>query len=215
VSSFPLLTFIVMVPWLGALMLASMPRAHVTLVRVLSLLYSLSTLALAGVALSSFDPHAAGYQFAERHAWITALNVNYSLGLDGMSLLLVLLTGIVSPLCLLASWKSARDPRLFGSLFLLLQGAALGVFLALDFFHWFVFWEVSLVPAFFLIKMWGGPGATRAAYQFVIYTLAGGACMLLGFAALYAATGTLDFTALEKRIAALAQIAREMGRPVA
>jgi NADH-quinone oxidoreductase subunit M len=77
-----------------------------------------------------------------------------------------------------------------------LQGSALGVFLALDFFHWFLFWELSLIPAFFLIKLWGGSGATRAAYQFVIYTIGGSAFMLLGFAALYAATGTLDFTAL-------------------
>ncbi len=196
-SSLPLLSLIVFAPWGGMVLLALVGR-HVsdTTNRTLALLASLSTLALAAVALGSFDPHAAGYQFTERHAWINALNVHYHLGLDGMSLLLVLLTGIVSPLCLLASWRVPGCPRAFGMLFLLLQGAALGVFLALDFFHWFVFWELSLVPAFFLIKIWGGPGATRAAYQFVIYTLAGGACMLLGFAALYAATGTLDFPTL-------------------
>jgi NADH-quinone oxidoreductase subunit M len=197
VSSLPLLSLLVFAPWAGALLLAVAGRnVGAGIHRALALSFSLSTLALALVALGSFDPQAAGYQFVERHAWINALNVNYSLGLDGLSLLLVLLTGIVSPLCLLASWRIGRSPQLFGPLFLLLQGAALGVFLALDFFHWFIFWEVSLVPAFFLIKLWGGPGATRAAYQFVIYTLAGGACMLLGFAALYAATGTLDFTAL-------------------
>jgi NADH-quinone oxidoreductase subunit M len=87
-------------------------------------------------------------------------------------------------------------------LLLLIQGAALGVFLALDFFHWFLFWELSLVPAFFLIKLWGGPGATRAAYQFVVYTIGGSAFMLVGFAALFVATGTLDF-------AQLAQLARD------
>jgi NADH-quinone oxidoreductase subunit M len=73
------------------------------------------------------------------------------------------------------------------------------VFLALDFFHWFLFWELSLVPAFFLIKLWGGAGATRAAYQFVIYTIGGSAFMLVGFAAIYAATGTLDFIELARQ----------------
>src|SRR6185503_16201232 len=124
-------------------------------------------------------------------------------------LLLVLLTALVSPAALLASWREARDVRLFGILFLLLQGAALGVFLALDFFHWFVFWELSLVPAFFLIKLWGGPGATRAAYQFVVYTIGGSAFMLLGFAAIYAATGTMDFQHLA-RLAADGTLAQKL-----
>ncbi|MBI2498430.1 MAG: NADH-quinone oxidoreductase subunit M [Opitutae bacterium] len=196
-NSLPLLSLIVFAPWAGTVLLALVGR-HVSAntTRTIAFLFSLSTLALGLVAVGSFDPHAAGYQFTERHAWINALNVHYHLGLDGLGLLLVLLTGIVSPLCLLASWRVGRCPRAFGMLFLLLQGAALGVFLALDFFHWFIFWELSLVPAFFLIKLWGGPGATRAAYQFFIYTLAGGACMLLGFAALYVATGTLGFPEL-------------------
>ena len=130
----------------------------------------------------------------------------------GMSLMLVLLTGLVAPAALLASWKIEYDPRLFCILFLFLQGAALGVFLALDFFPWFVFWELSLVPAFFLIKLWGGPGASAAAYQFVIYTIGGSAFMLLAFAALFAATHTFDFVEL----AALAQngtLATRMSAP--
>ncbi len=194
----PLLSLIIFVPWVGALLLAALPRIGDGAARVLTLIASLSTLALGLVALASFHPAAPGFQFVEQHDWIRSLNVHYHLGLDGMSLLLVLLTGIVSPAALLASWKQARSPRYFGLLFLALQGAALGVFLALDFFHWFIFWELSLVPAFFLIKLWGGPGAARAAYQFFIYTLAGSAFMLLGFAAIFAATGTLDFTQLAR-----------------
>jgi len=162
----------------------------------LALTFSLSTLGLGLLAAARFERGNPAYQFVEQHAWIAALNVHYHLGLDGMSLLLVLLTGILAPLGLLASWRHAREARFFGLLFLLLQGSALGVFLALDFFHWFVFWELSLVPAFFLIKLWGGPDAPRAAYQFVIYTLAGSAFLLLGFAAIFVATGTLDFPAL-------------------
>jgi NADH-quinone oxidoreductase subunit M len=163
--------------------------------------FSLSTLVLSLLILRSFDPARTAPQFVERHDWIAALNVHYHLGLDGLSLVLVLLTGIITPVALLASWRLHRSVRLFCALFLSLQGAALGVFLALDFFHWFLFWELSLVPAFFLIKLWGGTGATRAAYQFVIYTIGGSAFMLLGFAALYVATGTMDFQQLAQQAA--------------
>ena len=195
-----LLSAIILMPWIGALVLAFAPRLDPKTSRVLALLFSFSTLALGLVAWAGFDP-ATGYQFVEQRQWISVLNVSYHLGLDGMSLILVLLTGLVAPAALLASWRIERDPRLFCILFLFLQGAALGVFLALDFFPWFVFWELSLVPAFFLIKLWGGPGAARAAYQFVIYTIGGSAFMLLAFAALFAATGTFDFV----KLAALAQ----------
>jgi NADH-quinone oxidoreductase subunit M len=192
----PLLSLIVFTPWVGAALLALWRGAKPGAIRGIGLLSSLSTLGLGLIALSRFNPAIATPQFGETHDWITMLNVHYRLGLDGLSLVLVLLTGIVTPTALIASWREHRDARLFTALFLMLQGAALGVFLALDFFHWFVFWELSLVPAFFLIKLWGGPGATRAAYQFVIYTIGGSAFMLLAFAALYAATGTLDFLQL-------------------
>jgi NADH-quinone oxidoreductase subunit M len=192
-STLPLLSLLIFTPWIGAALLAVMRRASAPTSRRISVAFSASTLVLALVLFAGFDPSRTGPQFVERHAWIEALNVHYHLGVDGLSLVLVLLTGIVTPLALLASWRIDRSARLFGALFLALQGAALGVFLALDFFHWFVFWELSLVPAFFLIKLWGGSDATRAAYQFVIYTIGGSAFMLLGFAALFAATRTLDF----------------------
>lgn len=198
-SSLPLLSLLIFVPWAGALLLALLPRLPDRTARAATLALSLSTLALGLLALSAFNPAAPGYQFTERHDWISSLNVHYHLGLDGLSLLLVLLTGLVAPAALLASCSQPRSPRVFGALFLALQGAALGVFLALDFFHWFIFWELSLVPAFFLIKLWGtGEGASRAAYQFFIYTLAGSAFMLFGFAAIFAATGTLDFPQLAR-----------------
>jgi NADH-quinone oxidoreductase subunit M len=202
VSTLPLLSLIVFAPWIGAALLAFWRDASPAVARALALAFSLTPLALGLVACASFDPARTTPQFVENHLWISALNVHYHLGLDGLSLVLVLLTGIVTPAALLASWRQEHCPRAFGTLFLLLQGAALGVFLALDFFHWFVFWELSLVPAFFLIKLWGGASgrgdaaATRAAYQFVIYTIGGSAFMLVGFAALYVATGTLDFRQL-------------------
>jgi NADH-quinone oxidoreductase subunit M len=192
-----LLSWIIFTPWIGALLVFVLRRQlSPQLGRLLPVVFSLSTLVLGLAALARFDPAATGLQCVEKHPWITALNVRYHVGLDGLSLVLVLLTGVLAPLALFGTTRALRCPAIHGALFLLLQGSALGVFLALDFFPWFVFWELSLVPAFFLIKLWGGPGAARAAYQFVIYTIGGSAFMLLGFAALYAATGTFDFTEL-------------------
>ncbi|MFZ5496675.1 MAG: complex I subunit 4 family protein [Verrucomicrobiota bacterium] len=199
-----LLSWIIFTPWFGALLVFVLRRRlSPQLGRILPVAISLSTLVLGLVALTRFDPAIPGLQLVEKHPWITALNVRYHLGLDGLSLVLVLLTGVLSPLALHGTTRAIRCPAIHGALFLLLQGSALGVFLALDFFPWFIFWELSLVPAFFLIKLWGGgsaeggqAAAARAAYQFVIYTIGGSAFMLLGFAALYAATGTFDFTEL-------------------
>ncbi len=201
-NSLPLLSLTIFAPWLGAAVLGLF-RFSSNSARNVALAFSFTTLLLAGPLLSTFDPSTTGLQWVERHAWIPSLNVAYHLGLDGLSLLLVLLTGIIAPMALFASRNEVSDPRAFHILFLLLQGAALGVFLALDFFHWFIFWEISLIPAFFLIKLWGGgskrrngTAATSAAYQFVLYTIGGSAFMLAGFAALFATTGTLDFTQL-------------------
>ena len=212
-NSWPLLSWLVFTPWAGALLVFILRRrVPDSVVRVLTILLSLSTLALGACAVAHFDPAVTGMQLTEKHAWIAALNVHYHLGLDGLSLVLILLTGIVSPVALFGTLRSVRCPAVYGALFLVLQGSALGVFVALDFFPWFVFWELSLVPAFFLLKLWGGPGAGRAAYQFVIYTIGGSAFMLLGFAALYAAVGTFDFVEL----AALARdgtLAAKLGGP--
>ena len=195
-SSLPLLSLLVFTPWLGALALALLPRLGHGPARTVALIFSLSTLALGAVALGSFDPSNTDLQFVEKRAWIAALGVSYHLGLDGLNLTLVLLTGLIAPAALFGTMGAVSRPALYGALFLVLQGAALGVFLFLDFFPWFVCWELSLAPAFFLMKLWGGPGAARAAYQFVIYTIGGSAFMLLGFAALYAAAGTFDFVQL-------------------
>jgi NADH-quinone oxidoreductase subunit M len=197
-SSLPLLSLLVFSPWLGALLLGCLPKLGGGPARAISVVFSLSTLGLGAVLLGSIEPTVTSLQFVEKRAWISTLGVSYHLGLDGLSLVLVLLTGLVAPAALFGTMPKADRPALFGALFLVLQGAALGVFLFQDFFPWFVCWELSLVPAFFLMKLWGGPGAARAAYQFVIYTIGGSAFMLLGFAALHAATGTFDFTELAR-----------------
>jgi len=203
------LSALIFTPWLGAILLGLLRRTSLRTSRLIALAGSFSTLAIAIGWLTNFDPTRTSPQFVEKYSWIAACNVHYYLGLDGLSLALVLLTGVITPLALLASWPNQNATRLFNGLFLLLQGAALGVFLALDFFHWFTFWELSLVPAFFLIKLWGGPGAGRAAYQFVIYTIGGSAFLLLSFAAIFAATGKLDFPTLAQE-AAEGTLARQL-----
>src|SRR5262245_34810167 len=117
-TSLPILSLLIFLPWAGTAVLAVMRRSSAATSRLIALLFSLSSVVLSFLLLGSFDPTRTAPQFVERHPWITALNVNYHLGLDGLSLVLVLLTGIITPIALLASWRVERSPRLFGALFL-------------------------------------------------------------------------------------------------
>ena len=123
--------------------------------------------------------------------------MQYRVGVDGLGLLMVLLSAIVVPMAMLASWTHRRSAsRLYFALVLFLQAGLFGTFTALNFFHWFIFWELSLIPAFFLIRLWGGPRRAAAATQFFIYTMVGSVAMLLAFLAIFLATGKFDFIEL-------------------
>src|SRR5207302_3589764 len=130
------------------------------------------------------------------HLWIPSLGVQYHLGIDGLSLVLVLLSAIVVPMAMLASWRIQERVPIYFALVLFLQAGLFGTFTALNFFHWFIFWEMSLIPAFFLVKLWGGPLRTPAAMQFFIYTMVGSVPMLLAFLAIFLSTGKFDFIEL-------------------
>ncbi len=133
-----------------------------------------------------FDPTTPKYQFAEHHAWIPALNVNYTLGIDGISLLLVLMTTLLMPLCVLCSWSYIKTRvRTFLFLLLLIEASMLGVFMALDFVFFYVVWEATLIPMFLLIGIWGGDRKIYASIKFFLYTLAGSVLMLVAIIALY------------------------------
>jgi NADH-quinone oxidoreductase subunit M len=131
---------------------------------------------------------------------VPSLGIEYSLGVDGMGVLMVLLSALIVPFALLASWKIEHNPKLYFSLVLFLESGLFGVFTAQNFIHWFLYWELSLIPAFFLIKLWGGPRRTNAACQFFIYTMVGSVALLAAFLALYASneasTRTFDFAQL-------------------
>jgi NADH-quinone oxidoreductase subunit M len=151
-----------------------------------------------------FDRGADGFQFVERHAWIESIGVQYLFGVDGISVLLILLTTLLGAIAILSSWTAITDRvRAYYVFLLLLQTGMLGVFCALDMFLFYVFWEVMLVPMYFLIGIWGGARRLYAAIKFFLYTLVGSVVMLLGILALYfhsrkipafAQTGTFDVT---------------------
>ncbi len=138
----------------------------------------------------SLDPGAPRYQFPEMHDWIPSIGAHYSLGIDGISLLLVMLTTLLGAISILSSWSAIKmRTKEYYILFLLLQVGMLGVFMALDFFLFYMFWEVMLVPMYFLIGVWGSDRRLYAAIKFFLYTLVGSVIMLLGILALYFKAG--------------------------
>ena len=211
-SSLPMLSLITFVPLVGAALVLLLPKTSLRSIKLAALGASTVSLLLTLCVWSRFDPNA-GFMFEERVPWIAALHVDYRLAVDGLSVTMVLLTAIITPLALLTHWKLDRDVKLFFFLFLLLQTGMFGVFTALNFFHWFIFWELGLIPMYFLIKIWGAEDRTYASFKFFIYTLAGSVTMLLAFAFLYLATNTFDFVDLRQK-AASGELATAIGRLV-
>jgi NADH-quinone oxidoreductase subunit M len=195
-TSFPAITVLTALPVAGALFVLALGQRNKTLVRWTALAFSFAALALTLILWFHFDRTSGALQFQERYNWIPALNVQYHVGIDGLGILMLLLSSIVVPIGIAASWQiPQQDPArvpLYFSLVLLLQACLFGTFTALNFFHWFIFWELSLIPAFFLIRLWGGPRRTKAATQFLVYTMVGSIAMLLSFLAIFLATHKFD-----------------------
>lgn len=181
-----LISALIVLPLLGALVVSTVPQKHA---RALALGFTAVAAAIAGLVWWNFDPSDPGLQLIERHAWIPAITAEYLVGVDGLSLLLVILTSLIVPFALLA--RSAS--RGFCALMLVTQSALYGAFTAQNFVLWFLFYEMSLIPSFLLIRLWGGEKRDRAATKFFIYTFLGSVAMLLGFLGIYFAKGTFDF----------------------
>jgi len=190
----PLLSFLTLAPALAGIVLLC-TRTHPRLTRKLAIILSFVPLALVAYLWRNFDNSSGGLQFVEKLAWIPSLGVDYFLGIDGLGLLMVTLSAAVIPFAVIATTHEQQN-RLYYALMLFLQAGLLGTFTALNFFHWFIFWELSLVPAFFLIKLWGGENRSAAALQFFIYTMVGSIAMLVAFIGLFIATNTFDFIQL-------------------
>jgi NADH-quinone oxidoreductase subunit M len=195
-NDFPIITLLTLIPLVSGLILTGLGREQARLARGLALASSLVSLVITLVMWVQFEPASLKMQFAESHLWVPTLAVHYVVGVDGLSMLMLLLTAIVTPMAMLASWRVSERVPLFFALILLLQCGLVGTFTALNFFHWFLFWELSLIPAFFLVKFWGGTNRGEAATQFFIYTMVGSIAMLLSFLALYLVTGEFDFAKL-------------------
>lgn len=195
-----ILSWITFVPLIGAALVLFIPKNQSRLIKWTALATTMLDVILAGYALTLFQTAESGFQMVERAMWIPQFHVQYLLGIDGISLPMVFLTAIVSAIACLASFGIKEREKEYYFLYLLLETGMMGTFLALDLVLFYVFWEIVLVPMYFLIGIWGGPRREYAAIKFFLYTLAGSLFMLLGILALYFASTphTFDLTELVK-----------------
>jgi len=193
-----LLSAVTFLPAAGAVLVFLLPRRRDAAIKALTVAVAVATFAASVPLYWGFDPARADYQFPDWHAWMPTLGISYHLGVDGISLLLVLLTTFLMPLVMLSAWNAIESRwKEFAITMLLLETGMLGVFVALDLFLFYVFWEAMLIPMYLVIGIWGGGNRVYAAIKFVLYTLAGSLLMLVAILALYfqhgAATGTYTF----------------------
>jgi NADH-quinone oxidoreductase subunit M len=192
------LTLTIFFPLVGVAAIMATPSNRHDTIRGVALITSVITMILSFFVASTFDPVASGMQFEISVPWVTGLGISYHLGIDGISMLLILLTTILTVLCILASWNSVTIgvKGYFISMLILTTGM-IGVFCALDLFLFYVFWEVMLIPMYFLIGIWGGVRRVYAAIKFVLFTMFGSLLMLVAILYLYfsyySATGVYTF----------------------
>ncbi len=181
-----LLSIVLFTPLAGLLVLLFLPSSNKNLIRLWANITAIAGFLVSLPLALNFDKSNGGFQYLERFDWIPSLGVKYAVGIDGISLLLVMLTTLTGVIAILSSWSSI-DERVkeYYAMFLLQQTGMIGVFISLDFFLFYVFWELVLVPMYFIIGVWGGPRKLYAAIKFFLYTLAGSVLMLLGILTLY------------------------------
>ena len=185
------ITLTLLIPVATAILLLCIPKDKTAELRMTALFGSLATLAFSLALLGGFDAQTAGFQFTEKHEWVPSLHIHYHVGIDGISLFLVVLSALLTPIAILCSWKSVeKRVREFHIALLLLTSGVIGVFVALDLMLFYVFWEVMLIPMYLLLGIWGSTERIRAAVKFFIYTMAGSLLMFLAILYLYQHTGT-------------------------
>ena len=192
-TTFPSISGLTLVPLAGAAAVLTLGAKNNKLARGIALTFAFIALAITLLLWHRFNPASGGLQFEEVHAWIPVLGVQYHVGIDGLGLLMLLLSAIVVPMAMAASSQIQERVPLYFALILMLQAGLFGTFTALNFFHWFLFWELSLIPAFFLIRLWGGTQRATASTQFFLYTMVGSVALLLAFLAIFLCTGKFDF----------------------
>ena len=208
-SSFPWLTTLILLPLIGAGIVMLTPKDSPLLAKRIAIGVSGVALALTVAMALKFDPNSTSqFQFVETHSWISSFGISYSVGVDGIALVLIALSAILVPLVMIAGWNDADDAtgsvKGYFALILVLEAFMIGVFSALDVFLFYVLFEAMLIPVFFLVGRYGGPGRQYAAVKFLLYSLLGGLLMLAALIGLYVASGnqlgqgTFSFTILEQ-----------------
>jgi len=176
----PSLSLLVLLPLAGSVLVLALGRERDALVRQVALAVSIVTFLLSLIIWWKFDPASADYQFVERHTWLPDFGISYHVGIDGISLLLVILTTFLTPISLLCSWQSIeKRVREFSFFMLALEAAMIGVFISLDLFLFYLFWDAMLIPMYFLIGVWGYDRRVYASIKFILYTMAGSVLMLV------------------------------------
>ena len=189
---FNYLSTIVFLPVIGAIIIALMSGKQEKSIKWVAAAFTFVSMVLAFVVFGLFDRAAGGYQFVENYAWIPAINAHYHLGVDGISLPMVVLTAFLGFVVVLLSWKVHTRVKEYFAWLLLLETSILGVFASLDMLLFFLFWEIEIIPMYFLISVWGAGRKEYSAMKYVIYTLFGSAFMLAGILCLYFTTGSLN-----------------------
>ena len=187
VLGFPILSLIIFLPLIGAIpIMLFVPKQKEELIRWLSAITTFGTFLVSLILIPNFNNNTHEMQFVERHSWIPSIGVQYLLGIDGISFLLILLTTLVTFIAVMSSWHAITERlKEFHVSILILEVGMLGAFMALDFIFFYVFWEIMLVPMYFIIGIWGGPRKLYAAIKFFLYTLFGSVFMLVAILALF------------------------------
>ncbi len=195
-----LISWMIAVPFLGIVILAFVRKEES--IRRAALGITLAEFFLSLVLWKNFDLTVSSMQFVERVVWMSTFNIQYAVGVDGVSILLVMLTAFLCPLCILCSWTGITTRvRAYLSLILLVEGAMIVVFTALDLFLFFMLWELTMIPMYFMIILWGGPNRIAAGLKFVLYSLAGSLLLLLGILGVYLNGGhTYDLLVLSEQV---------------
>ena len=191
-----ILTLILFLPTAAAAVIFFLPNSKEKLIKWAAFLFSLLPLLFTVIMWTGFKPDQPGFQYQEQAAWFPSIASTYHLGVDGISLPMVLLTTLLTPLALLASFSIKERIKPYMMLFLFLETGMLGVFVSLDLLLFFVFWEVGLVPMYFLINQWGGENRNYASLKFILYTMAGSLGLLLSIQLIGAISGTFDLPQL-------------------
>ncbi len=191
----PILSIVTFLPLVGALFIATLPREAKNNARWVALWTTLVTFAVSLLIWANFDTTTAAFQFVEEYDWMGP--IKYKMGVDGISMLFVILTTFLMPLCILASWESIEQRvKEYMIAFLVLETLMIGVFCALDLVLFYLFFEGGLIPMFLIIGVWGGPRRVYASFKFFLYTLLGSVLMLIAILAMYSYAGTTDIQLL-------------------